>query len=79
MGGLIMRPLLVGELKKELENVPDDLIVKLVSDSGVDQGVGTIVVEGAHRVNYQIPDTPIMVDYFAISANDYEEDLEEES
>lgn len=67
--------LTVGELKKALENVPDNLRVELVSDSGVDQGEGEIIVEKAYRVKYRPnPNTHIEVDYFAIYANDYDEE-----
>lgn len=38
-----MRELTVGELRKALEGVPDSLVVKLGSDSGVDQGIGETV------------------------------------
>ena len=33
-----MKSLTVGELKEALENVPNDTIVELTSDTGVDQG-----------------------------------------
>lgn len=69
--------LTVGELKKALEGVPDNLEVKLGSDSGVDQGIGEIVVEMAHRVKYELPNGQVFddtgetgVDYFEIYAND---------
>ena len=54
----------VGQLKKSLEGVPDELEVRLVSDTGVDQGDGDIVIEGAYRTTYKD------VDYFSIYAND---------
>lgn len=62
--------LTVGQLKKALEGVPDDLEVQLSSDSGVDQGIGEIVVEFARRVTYG------NVDYFEIYANDTGEEDE---
>lgn len=62
-GGEMMR-LTVGNLKKALEGVPDELKVELSSDTGVDQGVGEIVVETARRVRYND------VDYFEIYVND---------
>jgi hypothetical protein len=40
--------LTVGKLRKMLENVPDDVIVELASDTGVDQGLGDIIVEDAY-------------------------------
>ena len=68
--------LTVGELKKALEGVPDNLEVRLSSDTGVDQGMGEIIVEFARRVNYSLPegqhfeDGSTEVDYFEIYAND---------
>lgn len=62
------KPLTVGDLRKALEGVPDELEVQLSSDSGVDQGIGEIVIEMARRVQYD--DT----DYFEIYANDTCED-----
>lgn len=62
----------VGELKEALKNVPDDLEVRLLSDSGVDQGEGEIIIESAKRVSYGT------VDYFSIYANDVDLEDEEE-
>lgn len=42
--------LTVKELRKALEGVPDDAIVMIGSDTGVDQGLGKVVVEGAYMV-----------------------------
>ena len=36
------KPLTVGELRKALDGVPDDLEVRLSSDTGVDQGEGVV-------------------------------------
>lgn len=66
------KPLTVGDLRKALEGVPDELEVQLSSDSGVDQGIGEIVIEMARRVQYD--DT----DYFEIYANDTCEEGEED-
>lgn len=69
-----MKSLTVGELKKALKNVPNDAIVRLTSDTGVDQGQcgGEIVVEDAYYIHYSgIEQT---VDFFNIYAN--EEDVE---
>lgn len=63
--------LTVGKLKEVLKDVPDDLEVKLSSDSGVDQGIGQIIIEDAYRVSYE------NVDYFTIYANDSDEYDEE--
>lgn len=60
--------LTVGKLKEALKDVPDNLEVRLMSDSGVDQGNGQIIVEDAYRVNYG------NVDYFSIYANDREDE-----
>ncbi len=71
------KALTVGELKKALEGVPDNLEVQLSSDTGVDQGEGEIVVESARRVKYDLPNGQKFadtgktgVDYFEIYAND---------
>ena len=69
--------LTVGELRKALEGVPDYLEVNITSDTGVDQGEGTIIVESARRITYnytnKIGDT-YTVDYFEIYANDVVEE-----
>lgn len=78
--------LTVGELRKALENVPDDLEIRLSSDSGVDQSgeIGdTVVIEDAYRVKYELPNGERFsdtgktgTDYFTIYANyinEYEE------
>ena len=76
--------LTVKKLKEALQDVPDDLEVRLVSDTGVDQGLGMVIVEDAYRVNYELPDGKVSeegltgVDYFAIYANDRETDEEDE-
>lgn len=70
------KALTVGELRKALEGVPDNLEVQLSSDTGVDQGEGEIIIESAKRVNYPLPegrhfeDGSTEVDYFEIYAND---------
>ena len=70
------KALTVGELKKALEGVPDNLEVRLSSDTGVDQGEGEIIIESARRVKYDLPvgkhfeDGSTGVDYFDIYAND---------
>lgn len=82
-----MKVLTVGELKKALEGVPDNLEVVLSSDSGVDQSDfgGEIVIEDAYRVHYKLPDGQKFddtgddeVDYFTIYCNDRDEDYEDE-
>ncbi len=74
----------VGDLRKALEGVPDNLEVKLSSDSGVDQPY-PVVVQNAHRVKYELPDGKRFddtgetgVDYFTIYANYAEESPEDE-
>lgn len=78
-----MNKLTVGELKKALENVPDELEVELWSDSGVDQSDddGNVVIESAYRHTYKLEegkkfeDGTNKVDYFVIYANyRYEEE-----
>ncbi len=72
------KKLTVGDLKKALENVPEDLEVKLSSDSGVDQCDDDdfdVVVEDAYRHNYTLSigktfeDGTNEVDEFLIYAN----------
>jgi hypothetical protein len=70
------KELTVGELKKALEGVPDDIPVKLSSDTGVDQGEGRIIIESARRVNYKTQCGE--VDYFDIYANDCDDEDEDE-
>ena len=64
-GGGKMKELTVRDLRQALKGVPDDLPVRLDSDSGVDQGLGEIIVESARRVTYGSED------YFSIYANDH--------
>lgn len=79
-----MKALTVGELRKALEGVPDELEVQLSSDTGVDQGEGTIIIESARRVNYKLKDNQSFedgtneVDYFEIYANDIIDEDEDE-
>ena len=70
------KELTVGELRKALEGVPDDIKVKLSSDTGVDQGEGMVIIESARRVNYKTKRGE--VDYFDIYANDIDVDDEDE-
>lgn len=60
------KELTVGELRKALECVPDNVPVRLSSDTGVDQGCGEIVVLAASYVCYP----KINMHYFSIYAND---------
>ena len=72
-----MKTLTVGELKKTLDGVPDNLEVILCSDTGVDQGEGTIIVESARRIKYNYDNKygkVFTVDYFSIYANDIVEE-----
>lgn len=79
------KKLTVGELKKALENVPNELEIELWSDSGVDQCDDDdfeVVVEDAYRHTYelekgeQFEDGSNKVDYFVIYANYRYEDEE---
>lgn len=70
------KKLTVCELKKSLENVPDDLLVELSSDSGVDQGDGKIIIEDAYRVTVK-SEEKTTEDYFVIYANEIDECEEE--
>ena len=68
----MIKKLTVGELRKALENVPDDLEVELSSDTGVDDGPSEVIVNDARRVKYtSIYD--VQVDKFVIYA-DYNEE-----
>ena len=64
----MVKSLTVGKLKSVIADLPDELEVKLSSDSGVDQGMGRIIVEDAYRTKYRT------VDYLTIYANDIEDD-----
>lgn len=59
-----MQELTVRDLRHALVGVPDDLPVRLSSDSGVDQVYGEIIIEMARRVTHG------SVDCFEIYAND---------
>lgn len=83
------KALTVGELRNALKDVPDELEVRLSSDTGVDLGEGEIIIEDAYRTKYDLPDGKTFedgttgVDYFTIYANDQdvhtnEQDEEEE-
>lgn len=60
-----MKELTVRDLRHALIGVPDDIPVRLSSDTGVDHGEGDIIIEEAGRVEYGD------VDYFDIYANDH--------
>ena len=66
--------LTVGKLKSVIADLPDDLEVKLSSDTGVDQGQigGRIVVEDACRVKYET--AHFKYDYLDIYVNEIEDD-----
>ncbi len=63
-----MQELTVKELKEALEGVPDDLPVRLSSDSGVDQGIGEIIIEKACWIKGEDG-------WFDIYANDHCDDM----
>lgn len=62
--------LTVGDLKKALKGVPDEIPVRLCSDSGVNQGLGEIIIESASYTHYVHGEKVIA--HFDIYANDYE-------
>ena len=66
----MVKSLTVGKLKSVIANLPDDLEVRLSSDTGVDQGQigGEIVIEDAYRTKYGT------VDYLTIYANEIEDE-----
>lgn len=70
----MQKEILAGDLKRALQNVPDDIPVRISSDTGVDQGEGQIIVLDAYEVKYDGNH------YFAIYANDVddEEDCNED-
>lgn len=72
----MIQSLTVGKLKSIIADLPDDLEVKLSSDTGVDQGMGTIIVEDAYRTKYETDS--FKVDYLTIYVNDIDEDDLEE-
>ena len=47
--GLEVEELTVGKLKDIIKDIPDDATVELKSDTGVDQGIGKIVIEDAYH------------------------------
>lgn len=77
-----MKELTVGELRKALEDVNDNLIVRISSDTGVDQRDGfECIVENAYEVNYEHKDdknNSTHIQYFTIYANYCDEDLDDE-
>ena len=72
-----MKDLTVGELKKVLENVPNDTIVVLSSDTGVELGRlgGNIVVESAHYTHFT-SSTGEHIKFLSIYANEVMEDFD---
>lgn len=68
----MVKSLTVGKLKSVIADLPDDLEVRLSSDTGVDQGEGTIIIEDAYRTKYETAN--FKVDYLTIYANDIDED-----
>lgn len=78
-----MKNLTVGELRKALEGVPDELEVELSSDSGIDQcgyDDAEVVIEDAYRCTYNYKDEKETkkADYFVIYANYRDIEDEEE-
>lgn len=64
----------VGELKKVIADLPDDLELKLSSDTGVDQGEGRIIIENVYRVKYE--NKYGKIDYLSVYTNDIIDDDE---
>jgi hypothetical protein len=68
-----MKRLTVGELKQVIENVPDDFLVTIASDTGVDQCDDNdfdLVVEDAYESNNEL----VIYSNF----RDFDEDEEDE-
>lgn len=70
------KKLTVGQLKKALEDVPNELEVELSSDTGVDQGESEVIINHAKRIKY-VDLYSRSIDKFVIYA-DYKDELEEE-
>lgn len=74
-----MRNLTVGELRKAIEGVDDSVELRLDSDTGIDQGMGSIVIESAKYIKYAPKGSDNVIEYVSIYANDTElEDEEDE-
>lgn len=78
----MQKRLTVGELRKALENVPDDLEVHFSSDT---EEAYEIILESAGRVKYELPNGKRFadtgetgVDYFRIYGNAAEDDEDED-
>lgn len=68
-----MKRLTVGELKQVIENIPDDFLVTIASDTGVDQCDDNdfdLVVEDAYESNNEL----VIYSNF----RDFDEDREDE-
>lgn len=72
------RKLTVGELRKAMEGVPDELEVQFSSDT---EEAYEIIIESATRVKYDLPDGQrfddtgeTSVDYFSIYGNAADEE-----
>lgn len=63
-----MQELTVKALREALKGVPDDLPVRLSSDTGVDQGYGDIIIERASWIKGEDG-------WFDIYANDHCDDM----
>lgn len=73
-----MRNITVGELRKAIEEVDDSVELRLDSDTGVDQGMGRIVIESAKYTKYAPKGTDNVIEYVSIYANDIEDDDDED-
>ena len=78
----MQKRLTVGELRKAMEDVPDELEVRFTSDM---EEAYEIVIESAHRVKYELPNGQRFedtgetgVDYFAVYGNALAEDEDDE-
>lgn len=72
------KSLTVGELRKAMIDVPDELNVRFLSDT---VGAHAIILESARRVKYELPDGQRFqdtgatgVDYFSIYGNAIDEE-----
>lgn len=65
-----------GQLKEILKEVPDDLEIRLTSETNVDQN-NTVTIDGVYRVSYgeqkkrKAEGRPVLTDFFAIFANSH--------
>ena len=63
----MVKELTVGDLRRAIDGVADDVPVILSSDTGVDQGYGDIIISDAKYIEYN------NIRYLSIQADDIDE------